>query len=780
MAVEQLKQENNNYMKALEAAEAKLKAEQQLTSKLKRDLEKVRKQALAVQKLALAAAPAQPEGQGVLRTQQEKVQVEVGSTGQTKQVAMEYIEAQQKTAGGRLIAKDEPERSHELSEQDACNDDKAFDEEFFPFVQMMVQHMAKKEVNTGLRALTETEFALGDGSTWQWSDDNGKALELLSLEAFDGHPEVRSLRREISEFIILNSPPPFIFRRRMAASLLVHNGTDDEEENIALETGGLKFFSDKKGARVKQAVKFHDFRNVAADIEHGNHHVSFNLPDGRQVDTTLGEETALSGGLRTDKGTASYVWFQDHGINHPDPPNQRIAKITLFAEQRSAEVFTRIETNVQSEDANTPLENVKVGYRFFAPDDKSVTYQMIHIGGPDDAKTCHDKACTDEAQTHENAQWVAISEKIKFGESHGSFVRLEHKDKFEQVKAEPDPENDQLIKEMTLWHNLGTIQPAQSDNFGLKLVVTAGHIWEGIHHYKEVINNLESSQFAGLDLSVSYDVGAEVNGVVSAMMQDCKDLEEGKLKWGEKNICDAKTREWIKAHVTTYLNKWIDPTMSNVFIRGASFVLMSCSKMLQLDQKYRTSADTATYSACVSTIAETVIPLKDDGAYWLDDLAAAVIGHAVAYQTFPHQLPGSRQQVNKIVADMIALNPVNHSASNFPNTPNGPDSTTDWAAHVGGGIVQDNMAWSFKAGLVSRACQMALNVPGLLEAKNVEKAVALVETTNAYMRACIDEEYPDAWQIKSSFPSSETNSETQAWTTLGLIPTCRLPSLRQV
>ena len=99
-------------------------------------------------------------------------------------------------------------------------------------------------------------------------------------------------------------------------------------------------------------------------------------------------------------------------------------------------------------------------------------------------------------------------------------------------------------------------------------------------------------------------------------------------------------------------------------------------------------------------------------------------------------------------------------------------SSVKWGAWISQGDndgTVDNFVWSFKAGLLARALK-TLRVAGFLDESQGNRALDLVRACHGYMKQCINPKYELEWEVKTSFLSGETNSETQSWTVLGMLP----------
>jgi hypothetical protein len=639
-----------------------------------------------------------------------------------------------------------------------------------PYIEFIEKHLAKEDTISGGRQISETEKTLGeDAAVWFWLDDNGKALEVLTQSDYLGSEEIRSLANKMSKFIMSSAKPPLLFRRRLLPDLRI---ASKDETNTLLFSAGQTFNDNPNFTSI--GVRYHDYRNGDAPCIFGKHKLKgvFHGKDGpSEIDAVLGQDTLSETSLKeSDDG---FVLTKTHIIKPNNDESSKL-RVSIELEQRGSEPFVRLETST------TPIggsaQDVTLDLRFRLPADYSVTQV--------------------------NPGFVAMSQTSKpYRDSQSVFFRIEHQDTFSgaqefrshdlhRVYARP---TQQLTQHraglaatedgfLAMQHKLGDMEQDSTHQAALKLVVTGAHFHDHLDFYSETMSNLETSQeLRGMDLSLSYDVGAEVNGVVSAYLADC---HHAKLHGTTPEVCAPSTLKWIRQMTATYLDVWMRPDNSslqadgsidcsciqkqncnkgsncrNFWGRGGALLLVSCDRMLNEEDAEKVG-EHSLYNECVDRIGERL--LVDDRGKWLDENGA----RALALLTAAKRSSSSdfAKRANEVAREVVNSWYIEDKqfADNDTERAGGIHST-NWENGF------DNNYWGFKAGMVARTSKALLKVLAPEEKETCEHAVNLIKAARKYLHTCTVARDDGTREILTSQHSGETNSETQAWTILGLL-----------
>jgi hypothetical protein len=476
-----------------------------------------------------------------------------------------------------------------------------------------------------------------------------------------------------------------------------------------------------------------------------------------QFDAVLAEDTLSEMSLK-ESGNG-FVLTKTHIIKPNNDESSKL-RVSIELEQRGAEPFVRLETSTTS--VGGSAKNVTLDLRFQLPADYSVN------------------------QVSPN--FISMSQISKpYRDAQSVFIRIENQDKFSEAQehrpttqlAQHRSAHAQESGFLALEHKLGDMEADSTQQAALKLVVTGAHFHDHLDFYTDTMDNLETyPELQGMDLSLSYDVGAEVNGVVSAFLADC---HHAKLNGTTPEVCLPSTLKWIRQMIATYLDVWMmtDKLQAdgstdcsciqkqncakmsncrNFWGRGGALLALSCERMLSTEEEH--AGEPGIYNDCISRIGHRL--LVDDRGKWLDENGA----RALALLTAAKRSSSSDfvKRANEVAREIVNSWYIEKKqfADNDTEREGGVHST-NWKNGF------DNNYWGFKAGMVARTSKALLKVLEPEEKETCHHLVKLIKAARGYLHKCTVVHDDGTREILTSQHSGETNSETQAWTILGLL-----------
>ena len=311
-------------------------------------------------------------------------------------------------------------------------------------------------------------------------------------------------------------------------------------------------------------------------------------------------------------------------------------------------------------------------------------------------------------------------------------------------------------------------------------MLTGGGYYDALAHYEAVLR--DGAGGGGYDPSMTYDIGAELNAVAAHILF----ARAGRYAQPPAEARLQALQAWYDRHVQRYFD-FIRPEapdcLARVFTRGIAFVALSLDCMLRAtgDARYRQQLDLAT-----SLILRTGkrLPCGRDehdltfGDVWaanvpfLDNHASCVLALARASW---HADPGGAlaRAVREGILG-IKLYP------GVVDLGNGHTIAADTLAtlNTGGNLHADGGFWNFKLGMVLRAMRAALHAAdaGKLDldadarrrlATRRDLCLELIAHSKRWHPG---EDGTDMLEVLTSRIAGETNSETQPWIALGLVP----------
>ncbi len=596
---------------------------------------------------------------------------------------------------------------------------------------------------TSLSALSETEKPI-NGDSWFWTDDNAKALEALTLPAI--FPYYAAQVGQLVSFIRANSPPPFVFRRRADDRLMLES---DKPEDIHLATGLMNFHGNLRQGELRQGYRFHDNRvqdaaKFTGDFVKFYWHGKAYSTDIKQtlVATDVHREDLAitlkhTSELRAEAavvGTVSYSYKIE--INKP------YVALSLTLKAKPGITLSDVE-------ATTSLAELDRYSKFYA----------FRGNAPSQALEAGDSA-QPRILSEGPTRWWSVIQNGNLGDSYAISTFLDSPSLLRSIVS--TEEHGKTFRHVYALYAVGDVSEDHPVTLSEKKVLLAGGLYNSMSAYDGVFSRLDS--FPGLDLSISYDIGAELNGVAAAYLAD-------KLRLlahpGVKPVAYfPETRAWVDAIVDGYQSNFlvkVGRSYPYIFTRGLAFVILA------LDTMYVATADRH-YVEILERLTDVLMHFQVRGGLaannficngndtFLDCHAADMVAMArAAVATHNRRYAESARRA-------LRAYHVN------PEADTGRDVYVLQNERVRN---QDAFYWIFKAGLLLRSMEglEVLSEHGLVRLSRNDWRIIqdLQRRALAYISRTVHVR-DNLAELFTCHKATETNSETQAWALLGMYP----------
>jgi hypothetical protein len=639
-----------------------------------------------------------------------------------------------------------------------------------PAATFLIRHLYRP-VNlgedTGLFALAETERpCMGD--VWFWTDDNAKVLELLSRpEVWGRFPEQTV---EIIRFVRKMCHGPFIFRR-VSVPRLEGSGRTGGTDNYCHSLMHLR--CDLSRGAVTAGLRFHDGR-TADNLTLTGNTVEFSYR-GRHfrvdVEDAITEfDAAQRNGVLTLRHSSEL-----HFTPHWKP--LRLGRISYIYTIDSHSLPIGVEV-VLDVDANADVADVvvTVGHDYLSHGANGVYYTEVAaeiLGGGAVRFTAgepgHDLLAAPGA-----SYYVIIQPEIA-----GLALAIH--------TAPREPKRlvglDTWVKQQGRLHLVRARYRFEGACRGARLVVaedkvlTAGGFYDRTADYAEIIGNAVATKATRgnpLDLSISYDYGAEINAFAKCFAS----CAAGRVtpqppRWPDelRALFDRYLEHYFEVFITGHQQR-----ANTIISRQLAFVILGavtmyratgcdryrkqicrlCDVLLDFEIRYDdvigAPAGGFTYginsqrTAFVDGHSASLLALVQAARYIDDPRFAAAIDRGLAsycLETCSVNI-GRPLKVDTISTVIIDGNGTRHS---------------------------ENAFWNFNVGLALRCFAALRNAADPALQAIVAKHGDRMELLEMVMRRQIEHsiiERDDCVEIAVAAGGGETNSETQPWVTLGL------------
>ncbi len=624
--------------------------------------------------------------------------------------------------------------------------------------------------DAGFFAIAETEHPFA-GDNWFWTDDNAKVLEFLARPELDG--QYMQEAGEVLRFLRAMCRGPLIFRRASLPRL------------------------EPSGQQGSAASYYHSLMHLRCDLPHGYVVAGTRFHDNRTADNVL--------------FCANCVDFTYKGRGYSVNVEKSIDKVD--AERRGNILILRHSSELcfKSQWRNIRLGRISYTYGI---DARSMLIEVEVVLDVDPAADVADVVLTighdhlshgrgevDYCSIFTEPSGACAPDAPRFiaGEPARGILSAAGVGYYSIVQAEiagfalgihsAPREPGRLSGIETLVQKPGKLHFARARyRFdgpcrGARLaaaedkMLTAGGFYHRVGDYARLMRDavsMKSDQRAALDFSVSYDYGAELNGFANYFISLSSVACSGKIR---KEIGDM-----FDFYLNTYFELFIEGhfhQQNTVFSRQLAFVVISVAAMYQ-------ATGSQTYLRRLTQLCHVLLDFEK----CFEDVA----GHSVSGFVM-----GARSKrivfVDCHSAALLALT----EAARYINDPRLPaaidrglgsycleTTKVDWIDGprkvdvVAVSWVDDhgtrhtnNGFWNFHVGLTLRFFGALRNAPEPALRAILARHRDRIDLFEAVMLRQLEKSTTrraDCLEIRCSVLSTETNSETQPWSMLGLLP----------
>jgi hypothetical protein len=645
-----------------------------------------------------------------------------------------------------------------------------------PFASFIVSRLLKPlpEFAQSERAVAETEIPI-ERDDWYWADDNAKVLELLSLpDIWRAYPEAVT---DIVRFVCAMCDGPLIFRRISAPRLDVE-ANDGVVGRFAHSM--MNITCNLKAGEVGLGMRFHDGR-TARNVLFGGNYIRFGMAG--QTYTVDAEAGIHHSSIEEIDGGVRLTWASRIEAKTGRFRNRVIAvgELTSTCTIMGASMFVDFETRFD------PLEAVEVsdvvltfGCDELSHDNNGIRYELAS------------SVDTHNSTTHRRAGRSSALEIPLNGARYWSVTQTSHMSGFAAgVHSLPgDPARVKRVNGMSDRHS--RLQWIVSEHVfegpckgrvtaSERKIITAGGFYLDAELYADTFKRLSDISELGappIDLSVSYDYGAEINALARCLRT--LSAPEPPLEGEMAEALRAQLSHAVYALMAAYDRYFIKPAhhdLSAVFSRSLSYVAFAHAEMFKLTQS-------ATHS----------------------DALQEICGLIARFERPNTGIDGTPQSGFVMGTEVDALPFVDCHATCMLALVAGSEvlATNEWADAIDRGLAafcldtqkifflgdqkidvvcvdfEDSRGnrnrtetfWNFKSGL----CLQLFNALRATSNSALQGVWAKhrdrTELLEGWMRARIERSlrhHPDGIEVLTSVLSAETNSETQPWVALGMM-----------
>ena len=631
------------------------------------------------------------------------------------------------------------------------------DEALARMTRLIARDLVKPVGCTGLATVAETALPFA-GTRWFWGDDAAKVAELFCLPAL--RADAPNLADQLIDTILSLSPDGIIQRRIGPAEVKIEAETATDFRVLGTF---VITFGDVSRGRIRQAIRFNDGRTRPI--------VCF-VPGMLECEwrgRRLSCDIAASIFIHSVEPQGDRVILRHVStLRHPDDATRELATMTCtytLAPGRSAVGFDMVVTPS----------------RFVTLKDLVVTSGLGELDelGHFDAITLMDGA-GDTATIPAPASLPLIEAPAYFclqeahvlpGHAVGVHVVPGH---IAPIEVSGAVEANRLTTLHWRYRGRSATRRKPFAIHDARLVTTGGY-YDRAAEYRTLVQEEDSTWCR--DPSMSYDIGVELNAVATWLFFAVR---------GDYGVVSTKRvtalRAWYDRHLALYLDH-LRPDEPNgherIFVRGLAFVILSLDTIARAyaDAGYRTTADRLTKVLLGTEVA--VAGADDAGIFgsglpeapWrpeLDSQCAALLVLA-RMACAPAALAEVSSAITRGLAALRIATPAESTYGNdpldHPTIVIGRDRDDDELIDTG--------FWTYKLGLALRAFHLIkygvtsgrIDLPAQLRV-HLEQLDRTARDALLYAAECRD----DVIEVRTSFNAGETNSETQPWVALGLVP----------
>jgi len=617
-----------------------------------------------------------------------------------------------------------------------------------------------------LRAVTEAQWPI-DGDDWAWTDDNAKVIELLTLPLiWQRWPEaVAGLLRFIRDMC----DGPFIFRR-IGAPRLERTDAGPIERGEWRHTM-MQVALDLPAGMASFGLRFHDGRTARHMRLTGNY-VQFTQAgavvtiDAEDMITDCRVEEREGRLVAIHEGEARFV---------NDGKLQRLGRLRYETTTDQGTMLVAVVASLEVDPAAT-VENIvlTIGHDDLSHGGAGSFYQGIGVLNPDGSTTWHRAGDPIYATVPAvGAPYYSIVQDGLAGFALAIHSRVYDSARLKEIRA--------AHRENGLLHWVVAAYEFPGSHAGERLevredkLITAGGFYGETATYAALMDRAAQPEPGAWprDYSISYDYGVEINAFAKAYAVLASG--RGTAAPGVFSELRALTDRYLDFYLERFVGEG-ETAGHTVFSRQLAFVMMAMTTMLRAtgEAKYHSRL-----TGLVDLLLRFEAPLPSNvagetGVFLMGMVAnrdVHVDCHAAAMLALVLAAPwvDDPRIAGAVERGLQAFELVTGRAD--PGIAEKADTIGIHWVDGGGNVRLSHAFWNFQAGLMLRLFRALREstVPALVAVRERQAMrLAVMEPMLRNQLALAVREYPDGTEIRCSWVSQETNSETQPWCVLGL------------
>jgi hypothetical protein len=659
------------------------------------------------------------------------------------------------------------ESSAQTPAPEATSPGRKYLEEAGPYLNFIRDHLGQKITSgplAGLKALAETEKPMdAENNIWFWTDDNAKALEAFLVP--EAYAHYQNVADSLLTFVRRMSEGPIILRRIAKPTL---NIKSRDPENFRVSTGLMNYHGNLRRGEIALSYQFHDGRDVdAVRISANWIHFDFN---GRTYEFDV-EDSITSSEILERDGLVILKYVSDLNVS-----STQVARVTYSYAIDPALTLLKLNILVEAQNGAN-LTNIQVTSSMDRLSDlpQGIAYHEF-CAMRLDKLSCKNATEGERTILAEGAlDWFSLIQLGNLGFSYAIHVQPVTPRQLIKVVAE-ETRADRFHRVYAVYGIERVSDTAPGRVSEVKLL-TSGGLYQSMEVYGDLIRM--AGQEPGLDLSASYDYGAELNAMGCYYMFANSGRYEPLLGRGDPKVAGLK--DLFDRHLRLFEHNFLTKTDNKdnpfpyLFGRGIAFTVLGADCM------YRATGE-ARYLNSIKKMVDILLQTQrgeGEGEFagdfrcngadsYLDCQGAIILALSRAALVLDEPRLGSA-----VIAGVNAVKMERWRAlEDSPIVVRG-DSKLFINVSPSRAGERDGMLWGFKAGLLLR---------GLAAAELAADAgkLDIDQHTRWYMRelAAAATDYLNtstvprgkSLEILTSYRSGETNSESQPWMLLGLFP----------
>jgi tRNA (mo5U34)-methyltransferase len=614
-------------------------------------------------------------------------------------------------------------------------------------------------------AIAETAERIND-TRWFWVDDTAKTAELFAVpNVRDAYP---ALADATLDYVLRLSPELIIQRRSAVPELRL---VDANPEKFLAYNSFFNLAGDLTRGVICPSIRFNDNRNRMV-AQYGGSVISFRYRGRRQTVDITGSIKSWSIAEQADRIVVSHT---SAIVGKPlIGPQAHVCDVTysytLWCHRSTVEVSIAVTTvpDVTLDDVllTTVFDQLSQGGAFRAA--------IIGCGNefqrqpvPTDARVVLADKPADYLSLFESA--------VMPGFAVGLHAHIKHADKLGAIIAEGSLPGQ--FHRVSAQYAIGKVRGGETRSIVEDRLLTGGGYYSQPEIYRHAIIAAEKGK-GEIDPSMSYDIGAELNAVATTILFARRGLYS--ISPPSKERIHA-LKDWYDRHLNLFLAvvRPSEPEEHHrVFVRGLSFVILSldCMARAYEDGGYR-----AKLQICVELLLRLEVPVQgaveeslfsthgpdDPPPPELDCQSAALLALARgAYWG----------DSDRRISDAIRRG-IRGIVPTYSYADQGEPGTFFYESIAirkkTGGTLRDTGYWNFKLGLTLRAFNAIRQMQDLeVLSLDPETLKHLDLLTRISRRAILPSvrRHDATVEVLTCQRAGETNSETQPWVALGLVP----------